>query len=416
MGNKKERSKQIDFIRIGGMLFLVLIAVLCVRMDDVVAASEDITEIYTSTESVLGKSYDELIDSLDSDIFGDYLSTLNKDSSYVIPGLDKTNIHNETICNGMIPQGICVTEEYLIISAYDKSGEMVDDSNSRSQSKQKSVLYVMDVKSQQYLTTITLNTKCHVGALAYNPDDALIYIADSVDGVVQKLSMDKIAARVETGNDAESDVLEFDEGAIDTQGYTPSFLAYYQEHLYVGQFAKVTLGDLFSNQMVVFERDGTLQKEKTITIPYYAQGVAFADWNNKTYMLISASYGRIIPAKMHVYLMDYEREGSMKHNRKIGEFACPNMSEDIDIQGDYIYTCYESASNFYRLALDKKGESTNVVDRIMVSSFRKTVAKLVTGDAERYIHRILALSKSDIRHESISMEVDDRRRLFLRLF
>ena len=332
MGRMKERSKQVDFIRIGGMLFLVLIAVLCVRTDNVVAASVDATDVYTSTESVLKKSYEELIDSLDSMVFGDYLSTLEKEHSYIIPGLAQTNIRNKRISSGMVPQGICVAEDYLLISAYDKSSKIEKESGCKDKSRQKSVLYVMDVKSQQYLTTITLDTKCHVGALAYNSDDELIYIADSVDGVVQKLSLDKIVARVETGNDAESDVLEFDDGAIDTQGYTPSFLAYYQEHLYVGQFAKHEWKELFSNKMVVFQRDGTLLKNEIISIPYYAQGVAFADWKDETYMLISSSYRRNEPAKLHVYQMDKEKDGLARRKRKVGEFACPNMSEDIDIQ------------------------------------------------------------------------------------
>ena len=80
-----------------------------------------------------------------------------------------------------------------------------------------------------------------------------------------------------------------------------------------------------------------------------------------------------------------------------------------------MYTCYESASNFYRLSLDNNGESSNAVDRIMVSSFKKTIAKVITGDAERYTERITEIPVQYVEHVRVRVDIDDRRRLFLRL-
>ena len=415
MREKIKPSKQMSFVHFGIWLMMVCIVSLILPMGKV-AAAEGTEEVYTSTDSVLQKSYRELLNSLDSQEFGDYLSTLNTDESYIIPGIDQTNIRNKKICNGMIPQGICVANEYVIISAYDASHKVVVDSEYKATKKQRSVLYIMDADSRQYLTTITLNTRCHVGALAYNPDDELIYIADSDNGVVQSLSMNKIAERVNKGADAHDDVLEFDGCSIDTQGYRPSLLSYYDGHLYVGQFAKRNWSDLFANRMVAFDKDGTLLTKHDITIPYCAQGVSFADWNDKTYMIVSSSYGRNEAAKLSVYQMDKDKAGMVFSKTKVGEFACPNMSEDIDIQGDSIYTCYESASNFYRLNLDENGESSNVVDRIMVSSFKKTIGRLLTGDEERFIHRICELPMQCVKHKREAVDLDQRRRLFLRLF
>ena len=335
--------------------------------------------LYTSTESVLEKSYAELIESLNQNTFQDYISTLKQDVSYVIPGLNQTNIKNEKMSGAMVPQGVCVAGSYLIISAYDKCEEVVNTSSYMRGSKSKSVLYIMDAESEEYLTTISLNTDAHVGALAYNPDDKLIYIADSKNGLVQKLSLSKIELRVNSGEDTEFDVLEFDDGAIDTQGYVPSFITYYQEHIYVGRFAKINFTEIFSNQMAVFTKEGNLLKEDTITIPYYAQGVSFAEWEGDTYMLVSTSYGRKRSAKLCAYLMESKENGALWCKNRIGAVRCPNMSEDIEIQGDCIYTCYESAANFYRLAMDGKGESTNAVDRILVSSLGEMLSKLTTN-------------------------------------
>lgn len=415
MGNNNRLSKQVDsiiFIMRIVSVYLVLLLPIGTIEAKAVTTSEETTAIYTSTESVLTSSYEALIDSLDKDQFQNYLSTLETSHSYVIPGISQTNIKNEMTCSSMVPQGICVAEDYLIISAYDKSDKIIMDTSYKCNSKQKSVLYVMDVESKEYLTTISLNTDCHVGALAYNQDDEVIYIADSENGVVQMLSLGKITACVDSGNDTEYEMLEFDEGAIDTQGYKPSFLAYYNEHLYVGQFAKIHALELFSNRMAIYRRDGNLVQDSTITIPYYAQGVTFAERENEIYMLISSSFGRKKSAKLHVYRMAQEKGGYLRSQSKIGDIACPNMSEDIDIQGDYIYTCYESASNFYRLALDGKGRSNNAVDRIMVSSLGKTLTHL----RKNYEGWTVYIPVKHRPHKRHSIDDDSRRRLVLRLF
>ncbi len=416
MGKKNRPSKQVDFrVRIGGVLLLIA-SLVNVWVMPVEASTSEENLIYTSTESVLNKTYDELLDSLDEQMFGDYISTLNYGDSYVIPGIDQTNIRNKKVSNGMIPQGICVADAYLIISAYDASHKVVVDTEFKDSRKQKSVLYVMDVESRQYLTTITLDTECHVGALAYNPDDRIVYVADSDNGVVQRISMNKIECWVENGKDAHDDVLEFDKGAIDTQGYCPSLLSYYDGHLYVGQFARKRWGEWFTNRMVAFDVKGTLLTKYAMAIPYYAQGVSFAEWNDKVYMLVSASYGRENEAEITVYQMEKTYNGVLSHETKIGHFSCPNMSEDIDVQGDAIYACYESASNVYRLSLDDNGTSSNAVDRIMVSSFRKTMGMLLTGDEESYIHHIMGLPAKSLKYDRLTADIDDRRRLFLRLF
>ena len=95
-------------------------------------------------------------------------------------------------------------------------------------------------------------------------------------------------------------------------------------------------------------------------------------------MLISASFGKKNTSQLHVWRMKREKDGTLRCGEKLKSITYPNMSEDIDIQGDRLYSCYESASNFYRLGLDKdnNGKSTNVVDRIMINSLGKTISSL----------------------------------------
>ena len=75
---------------------------------------------------------------------------------------------------------------------------------------------------------------------------------------------------------------------------------------------------------------------------------------------------------LHVYQMDC-REGFMSVEEKVCEIVFPNMSEDIDVQGNLLYSCFESASNYYHMPLDGGGKSKNAVDRIMVNSVSQLI-------------------------------------------
>jgi len=315
-----------------------------------------------------------LLDSLRDKNFDEYLSTLIQGKSYIIPGIKKTNIRYEKVCRTMVPQGVCRAGVYLIVSAYDNCEKVENNPTYKHSPDCKSVLYIMDAKSGKYITTISIDTKCHVGALAYNPDEQVIYIADSDKNVVWKLPYEKIHTKASAENCRDCYTINLTDGKIDTKGYTPSFLTYYQNRLYVGRFAEDNKEGKNKNRMAVYKTDGTLLKEDILEIPYLSQGVSFVDWTDgQTYMLVSASHGRKNSSKLHVYRMNREKDGSLRRGWKVGSIEYPNMSEDIEIQGNSIYSCYESASNFYRLGLDKDGKSKNVVDRIMVGSIGKTI-------------------------------------------
>ena len=147
-------------------------------------------EYSTSTNSILGhNSYSSLLSSLSSSSFSEFKKTLatknsNPVDGVIIPGLAQTDQGKNTVCRTMIPQGVCVAGNYLLVSAYDNKSEVeVKDSNYKHSDKHNSVIYVIDKNTKKYITTIILeNNTSHVGALAWNGktgSDGLIYIADS---------------------------------------------------------------------------------------------------------------------------------------------------------------------------------------------------------------------------------------------
>ena len=86
-----------------------------------------------------------------------------------IPGLAHTDVNGQD-CTTMVPQGICIAGDYMIISAYDASGQC------------DSVLYVLsntNPASRKYLTTLVLPNKAHVGGIAF--DGSYLWVSNGRD-------------------------------------------------------------------------------------------------------------------------------------------------------------------------------------------------------------------------------------------
>ncbi len=381
-------------IRMKNILFVILMALLQVILCADIP-SQNLSEVqaatvqrstwayklisFTSTESILGKSYNELVNSLNKNKFAAYLSSLYPEQSCVIPGLQQTKVGEDEYCNTMVPQGVCVAERYLLVSAYDSAYKIKEKSKyyrAYNHERHQSVIYVLDKNTKEYLTTLILSgSTCHVGSLAYNDDDSLLYVADSDNNFVWKLDIQQIkdAVRDSNMNNMDFCLLEMkDYFEVDNR---PSALCYYQKRVYVGECAD-NFSNSFNNRMFVYKPDGMRLEERTIQLPYYTQGVAFADVDGDTYMLVSGSRGRYITSTLHVYLVD-KIEDDISIKEKIGEVIYPNMSEDIDIRGDFLYSCYESACNFYHMPLDGGGRSYNPIDRIMVNSVETIVKGVI---------------------------------------
>ena len=78
-----------------------------------------------------------------------------------VPGLEGTNLLGSN-CTGMVPQGLCFCEDYILVSAYDCG---------RDGRRQRSVIYVMaqrEAGERECLTTLVLPDVNHVGGLAYD--------------------------------------------------------------------------------------------------------------------------------------------------------------------------------------------------------------------------------------------------------
>ncbi len=281
--------------------------------------------------------------------------------TYVVPGLaaTKTQVYREQgtcdMCTSMTPQGLCVTEEYLIISAYCHSGT------------HNSVLYVVDKTTHEYVKTIVLRNKAHVGGLAYDPIHSTVWISGMSGGVAQvnALTLKQIKEyRFTKEYKAIVYSQSYDLYAINRN----SFLTYYNNCLYIGYFTDNSASVLEEYKIA---EDGSLVTQTltdtlnagiglsqialpsdTRVITKQAQGVAFY----KDMLLFSHSYG-VLPSYLMVYHNSIQK--LLEESTMIQKIRFPAKMEQIYVDGDDMYVLFESAAYAYRYT------SLTRIDRVL---------------------------------------------------
>lgn len=290
-----------------------------------------------------------------------YEYVCEEDTSYVIPGLKSTRtLQIRTsgtldICTSMTPQGLAITEDYMLISAYCRTG------------KHNSVIYVINKKTQQFVKEIVLGTRAHVGGMAYDTMNHNLWIT----------------GQGSTWAQANAISLEHLEEYDFSDGYEPisfdmsynlyrirraSFMTYHDGALFVGFF---TQDDASIIEKYLINADGTLYEKTDMNLKRtvgvidpvaYAvsmqvisgrvQGMAF--YNNK--ILLTRSWG-ILPSEVQVF--NYSRYGILSTSEAYKTIRFPERLEQIYQNGSNIYAIFESAAYSYRLS------SLNKIDRIV---------------------------------------------------
>lgn len=153
--------------------------------------------------------------------------------TYVIPGLKSTKTiltesgTQEAICTSMTPQGLAVTEEYILISAYCHTYT------------HNSVIYVIDRETHSLVKEVVLQGQPHVGGLAYDSVHGILWYSSNTNGIAQAVSI--------TMEDLEAYSFSGTHRPIRTTQVCSlygivrdSFMTFYDGCLYVGCFNKFT--------------------------------------------------------------------------------------------------------------------------------------------------------------------------------
>ena len=286
--------------------------------------------------------------------------------TYVIPGLKNTRTlltekgATQAMCTSMTPQGLAVTEDYVLVSAYC------------STYKHNSVIYVIDKETHNFIKEVVLPGQPHAGGLAYDPDHKILWYSSNINGIAQAVSikMDIIEAYDYDESHLPVDTLQ----TVSLYGIVrDSFMTFYKGCLYVGCFEKYNESviarygvDATGNLINTMDEELGMNFEMAVPLDYstiseQVQGIAF--YNDK--LLISHSFG-ILPSRLVVYEQSDKRLYVNENSARTYRF--PERLEQIVVEGDNLYVMFESCAYAYRAS------SVNIVDRVLKLSLPKMEA------------------------------------------
>ena len=252
-----------------------------------------------------------------------------------------------------IPQGICKTEDYLFVSAYDPKME----EGKSGEGGRPSVVFVIDNQTNKHIKTLSfegevegevIDLRSHFGAIDYVDNNNILYIADSTNGILWQVSIDSIYSAIdEDGKSAKVSV----ETILIEREVKISFLTYHNGLLYIGQHDKDSKSENF---MIGYDLNSNESKTDKIPLHSKSQGITFVDYQDQLYLLTSSSRGVDNPSTLVVEKIEeaIDEKGNIILKKDIEkELDLPNMSEDLYVDGEKIYICFESAAEYYNKEL-----------------------------------------------------------------
>lgn len=258
-------------------------------------------------------------------------------STIAIPGLETTVFSDGTTADNMIPQGVCVANDYILITAYDYAKE------------HNSVIYVIDKKTGELKSVIEMPDKNHSGGIAF--DGTLVWVAKSTSKKVKGIALIQIYTAAMLGGNY---VLKNYDAVIDTD-CTASFITAYDDSLWVGTFTEKGNSTLTQYKISYSLTSVSAEKGIVYTVPSKAQGAAFFTENETTYLAVTASYGRTLSSKLYLFTV---AEDGIKMVRKL---SAPPMLEEIDYSDGVLYSVFESAATEYSTKSNKCLQPVDVI-------------------------------------------------------
>ncbi|MBQ0065909.1 MAG: hypothetical protein KBT48_09110 [Firmicutes bacterium] len=268
---------------------------------------------------------------------------------YTVPGLDATRSLKDgkyDMCTRMTPQGLCVTDNYIIISAYCHSH------------LHNSMLFILDKESHKFVKEIILPGKPHAGGLAYDPKRKEIWIASKKGGIPELCIL--AAEQIEAYSRILDKPIKYKYRYALPSLKNASYLTYHDDRIYVGTFSfepkdcKLQVFSLKRINNAKEKEDGRyFIFEKQMYTDDKVQGVAL----DSSFLYFSRSDGPYQNSKLDVY-ENWVTE--IPETFALVSYSFPERMEQIYLDKDKMYILFESASNAYNQI------GINFIDRVLV--------------------------------------------------
>ena len=277
--------------------------------------------------------------------------------TYVVPGMKATKtllgeFRASTMCTSMTPQGMCVTEDYLFISAYCHT------------MKHSSVFYMMAREDGRLIKTIPLGMLAHVGGMAYDPENRIVWVSGGTLGAAKAVGyrLEDLEAYEEDSRAPAAAVYNYTLATMTKNSY----MSYWENMLVIGIFSLRGLsevswfdlteeGGLYSQ---IFEDYDPVHE--SVAADYTAvtsgeiQGVSIAG----RHLFFSKSYG---PLDSVFQIFEYEPFGErFLDEDAVKELRFPQKLEQIYVADGELYCLFESQAYAYR------AQPLLAVDRVLV--------------------------------------------------
>ena len=299
-----------------------------------------------------------------------YFSSLYREEfSTAVPGLESTDILGQG-CNRMVPQGICIAGDYMLVTAYDNVRLMPGKKGADLPVANPSVLYVLsneDPSARRLLSTIVLPDANHVGGIAFDGEN--VWIAKSTDRECSMIPYGVIEQAVRDGAGSYA-LLSYDQNV--SCDAVASFLTWHAGKLWVGTYINKKNGQGKLRGYRVIEEASEegiayrLEMDEEIGIPGYANGVAFAEIGGEQYMAVATSKGRYSHSRVYLYRVKEDPRTGREHFICYDSRKFPPMAEELVCDGENAYFLFESSATCYSTLAYRK--CSYLVDRICALS------------------------------------------------
>ncbi len=303
------------------------------------------TDPYTSTKYRHEKAFQRTLRR-----YRQFASLYCSEVSTAVPGLESTDVLGET-CGTMVPQGICVTKDYMLITAYDNANAYCGTKRKEQVKPFQSVLYVLsnqNPEKRRLLTTIVLPDVNHVGGVAF--DGKNVWIAKSTTKKCSLIPYDIIKDAANSGR--ESYKLAAYGQNVDC-GVVASFLTFYQGKLWIGTYSNRASGtgrlrnyDIQEQHTPKGERY-RLKLCEEIVIPEFANGVEFLELEDRVYMAVTTSKGRYFDSNIYFYRIFEDPFTGKNMYDQYNSCEFPPMAEELAYDGGNMYFLFESSATCY---------------------------------------------------------------------
>lgn len=241
------------------------------------------------------------------------------------------------IQDDMVPQGLTIMGDYILTTSYDYSG------------LNNSVVYVMS-KNGEYINSYVLDMDSHVGGIAYDEKNELIWIPSHLGRInayrasdfldFSKKEVKAIYSNIDVGN-----------GLLNYKNplkNSIAFLTIYNDELFVGSFSVVTPGLVKRYSISTGdEKKLSLTYKGMFNIPNKVQGMTFYRKNDSEYIVFSRSFGRNTSSILQIFSYNEDIDNYDSSLQSV-TYTAPSMMEQVSLDDNFLYVIFESAAKTYR--------------------------------------------------------------------